>query len=182
MTIKYVRHPNLTLEDDIWCDEIAEEQFHTNEDPDQAQMEDCSFDVSKRFPYAWTVIKKDEKNIGYTYILPATKGLMKQFIEGEITENRLIKSINDTVDYHNCDAAYLAGAVIMPEYQNRGYAIKSTIDTLLRMDNDRGMKITDLFIWPFTDAMNGMVDKARIFAKNSGRTLYVFTPKEDPEI
>ena len=174
MTIRYIRHPNLTQADDEWCDAIAEENFHTSEDPDQAGAEDCSFEVSKRFPYAWTVIKDDEKIIGYTYILPARREMMEDFVGRNITENGLVKMINEEVTYSNCDAAYLAGAVIDKEYQNKGYAIRATIDTLVNMDKERGMKIKDLFIWPFTDSMRNMVHKAQRLAARDGRTLHIF--------
>jgi hypothetical protein len=175
MTIKYVRHPDLTREDDIWCDIKAEEYFHTSEDPNQARLEDCSFEISKKFPYTWTVIKDGDKLIGYTYILPATNKIMRKFAKGQLTENQLVKIINKKIKYSNCDAAYLAGAVVIEEYQNKGYAIKATIDTLLNMDKERGMKLKDLYIWPFTDAMNSMIDKAKRLAEKDGRTLHVYT-------
>jgi hypothetical protein len=174
MTIKYFRHPELTLEDDIWCDEQAEKHFHTAEDPNQATAEDCSFEISKRFPYAWTVLKGDDKMVGYTYILPATNELMKKFAKGQLTEKQVIQNINDVVRYDNCDAAYLAGAVIVEEHQKNGWAVRATIDTLRHMDEERGAKIKDLYIWPFTEAMNNIVEKAKILAEKDGRTLHIY--------
>jgi len=174
MTIKYIRHPDITREDNDWCDKEAEKQFHSLENDDVAGEEECSFDISKLFPYALTVIKTDDKIIGYTYILPTTNDLMQRFINGTLNEKKVIQEINKNIRYNNCDAAYLAGAVISEEYQNKGYAVRATIDTLLSMDSERGMKIRDIYIWPFTDAMHNMIGKAQTFAERYDRKLHVF--------
>jgi hypothetical protein len=178
MTIKYFRHPNLTIEDDIWCDELAGRYFDPKEDKGLATEEESSFEISKRFPYAWTVVKDNDKRIGYTYILPATKELMDKFASGKINEEKAMQHINDKLTYKNCDAAYLAGAVFIEEYKNKGHAIRATIDTLNHMDEERGFKIKDLYVWAYTIDTNKWIEKAKVFAEKNGRTLHVYRSEE----
>jgi len=174
MTIKYFRHPELTLEDDIWCNEQADKIFDMSNDPNQMDLEDASFEITKLFPYAWTVIKDDNRIVGYTYILPTTNNLMKKFVSEEITEKQMSQIINTEIRYNNCDAIYLAGAFFIEEYQNKGLAIRSTIDTIRHMDKERGLKIKDLYIWPFTEAMINMIEKAKILVEKDNRILHVY--------
>jgi hypothetical protein len=176
MAIQYVRYPNITPEDDEWCDTQADafENMPGYVEEEVADTEDFTSENYKKFPYAFTIVKQDNKRIGYTYILPATKELMDKFVDGKITENQLVKTINDSIKYDNCNAAYLAGSMFTKEHQNKGHAVRATIDTLLNMDRESGAKIKDLYIWPFSDAMNNMIDKARTFAERDGRKLHVY--------
>jgi hypothetical protein len=180
MAIRYIRHPNITLEDDLWCDEQAEIFANMDEKLNEtfADDEDLSLEITKRFPYTFTVVKDNDKRIGYTYILPATNDLMNKFSKKELTEGEVVKIINDRIRYNNCDAAYLAGAVFIKQYQNKGHAVRATLDTLIHMDKERGMKIKDLYIWPLTDSMHNIIDKAKRFAEKQGRILHVHNQKE----
>ena len=173
MTIKFIRHQMLTLKDDEWCDIIAEKYFHASEDPRQATAEECSFDISKMFPYAWTLIKDRKKRVGYTYILPATYELMQQFLEDKLTECQAMQAINERIRYENCDAAYLAGAVIVPEYQRKGLIKAVTNDTLMHMDKASGIKIKDLYVWSLTKDTDSIVEHLRESFDRDGRTLHI---------
>lgn len=143
--ITYVRHPNLTLDDDRISCELCANYFHNIGESEQINVNDWDFETTKMFPYSWTVIKKDNEQIGYTFILPASKKLMNLFLKDEITENELSKSIKEEVTQDNFDAIYLCASVIKPEYENRGYAVHAMKDSIEKMIEERDIDNIELF-------------------------------------
>src|SRR3989338_8115812 len=119
---------HLSLKDNIASGKLAEEYFKMEADPGQipATMENVRW-INRHIPECVNVIKDGRKMIGFTFIIPADKKIMNQFINGKISENEMFEEIKNSVDYSNFDTIYLCSAFIKPEYRNNGLAFNGFI-------------------------------------------------------
>jgi hypothetical protein len=174
MTIKYIRYPNITLEDDNWCEQIGGKYFDISEDTNTDYSELWSFENTIKYPHAFTLIKEDNRNIGYTLVYPTTIELMEKCMRKEQTEKELSDKILESVTYKNCDAIYISASMMIPEKEHKGYALRSIVNTIIDMDAARGNKITEVYFSAFSESTKKLSERAKEFAKKDGRNLHIF--------
>ena len=84
----------LTLKDNIQSGKLAEQYFEMERDPNQipATMENVRW-INKNIPQCVNVIKYNNDIIGFTFIVPANKNLMRKFLSGKISENEMFEEV-----------------------------------------------------------------------------------------
>lgn len=87
-------------------------------------------------------------------VVPTTKKLMTEFIEGRITEKEMF---DRTTKQDKPEALYLGGVVVLPEYRGKGVAkglLKEAIDIFQKINPD-----INLFFWAFSEEGRSLAEK-----------------------
>ncbi len=171
MTLKLIRHPNLTLEHDALSDRLCEEMYGNNVDPTQIPTDHWTFERTKQYPFAWTAIELDDKFIGYTFIMPSSIDKVREFVRGKITEKELSQHSIDHVTASNVSALYLAASVIISHHEGRGYAVKSIVSSMQLAEETIGK--VPLAYWAFTPESQTLIKKVEQFASKKGYEVLV---------
>ena len=135
---------------------IAEKFFGTLNDPEQIPITQASVVKLRRLhPAAFHYLTDEagEHAVGWIVVVPTTKVLMRQFLEGRMTERQLF---DQTVPQNRYDALYLCAAFVLPEYRRQGLATKLFKDSLkaIPLTHD-----AELFAWPTTPEGKAMAEK-----------------------
>lgn len=126
--------------------QLADEVFATKTDPNQLDINPDVLDHLRTIHPA-SVAGHDEAGgpVAWVLVIPTTKRLMDQFLEGKISE----KQLYDLTPLHKTyDAIYLCSAMVLEEYRGKGWAKKLTLDAIAAIRQDHPIK--DLFAWTFT--------------------------------
>ncbi|HXK36697.1 MAG TPA: hypothetical protein VJ553_03900 [Candidatus Paceibacterota bacterium] len=127
--------------------EIAERIFGTAQDPDQIPINRESLRKLMTLSPESIQHELDDKGdpIAWVVVVPTTRELMEQFLQGKLTERELFDRTEPHAEY---DALYLSAAVTVPEHRLRGIARR-----LFRRAIERIPHAPDavLFAWPTTD-------------------------------
>jgi hypothetical protein len=125
---------------------MAEDVFSVRNDPDQLSVDQ---DVIKRLQkiHPSSVSEYSEGNGPLIWILliPTTETLMKDFIWGKITEQKLFDLTPLKEKY---EAIYLCSAMTLPECRNKGITKNLTLKAIEKIRKKHPIK--SLFVWPFS--------------------------------
>jgi hypothetical protein len=133
---------------------LAEEVFHTKNDPGQIAINDETMDRLLRIHPSTMSERKDENGpVAWTIVLPTTFVVMERFVSGSITERELLEETPLSGPY---DALYLCSALVLPEARRKGYArslLEESIRTIART-----YPMRSLFSWPFSPEGDALAD------------------------
>lgn len=126
--------------------EIIDGVFSTRNDPDQLQVtEEDIARLQLLHPATLSEYNEGHGPCIWVLLIPTTKTIMQEFLEGKITETALLYNTPPGIAY---EAIYLCSVTTLPEYRGKGLTTKLTLEAInaIRSENP----ITDLFVWPFT--------------------------------
>lgn len=145
--------------------QLVTEVFDTRNDPDQisvtAEERDRLFAIH---PTTLSELTNDDGPIVWILLIPTTDELMHQFLNGTISEKKLLE---ETQPGDNYTAIYLCSASVLPEFQHKGLGKKVTLEAIGKIRKDHAIK--SLFYWPFSD--EGKILAASV-AKATGLKLF----------
>ena len=126
--------------------QLAEQFFEVKNDP--AQLAVTAEVIERlRLLHPRTLNEATDHNgpIAWVLVIPTTKFVMREFLDGKISERDLLEKTLPGTRY---DALYLCSAIVLPEYRGRGIAKRLTMEAVesIRMDHP----ITALFYWSFS--------------------------------
>jgi hypothetical protein len=139
-----------TIKDYEETSKLAEQYFGVSNDPEQMKPSDESRDwVLKNAKDYSNVIKYKGNTIGFIFMLPSNKSIMKQFLERNITEARFFDKIKK-IKWIGCpEAIYLCAGFIKPKFRRKGLVFTATIKSLNKITENLKHKPT-LFYWAYT--------------------------------
>ena len=126
--------------------EVINTVFRYEEDEDQLQVDDAMMErLARLHPRTMNELKDDDGPIVWVLVIPTTKDVMTDFLEGRIKENALVDRTPETGPY---TCIYLCSASVLPEHRRQGLARKLVLEAIeaMRADNP----IDTLFYWPLT--------------------------------
>ncbi len=127
--------------------QLADEVFATKSDPNQLDINEQVLDHLRSIHPA-TVSEYNDSNgpVAWILLIPTTKELMNQFIEGVISEKELYELTPWNTKY---EALYLCSAMVLEEYRRKGIAKRLTLKAVEAIRNDHPIK--SLFVWTFSN-------------------------------
>ncbi len=135
----------ITLKEILETKRLGESYFKTKIDPDQFPATNKSAEWTyKKIQNFINIIKYKNKIIGFTFIIPSNKKLMKYFISNKITERELYEKSKKLK--LNFETLYLCAAFINKEFRRESLALKAFIKTIKNNSN----KNTFLFYWAYS--------------------------------
>jgi len=137
---------------------LAEDYFGTHYDKEQAKItKERGIWIHDNLPDCLNIIKCNNEVIGFTFILPATKLLMKKFIMHKINEEQLFKKVQNLINFKNFETLYLCSAFIKPEFRGKGLATKGFTKSIKKITKNK-QKPT-LFYWAYSKEGNKLALK-----------------------
>ena len=125
---------------------LIDEVFETRNDPNQLQVnQKVMKKLQQLHPATLSEIANSDGPISWVLIIPTTKKVMTDFLEGKITENKFLDKTNLK---DNFECLYLCSATTLPEYRGHGKTKKLCIKAINEMREVFPIKA--LFVWPFT--------------------------------
>ncbi|MEY4594804.1 MAG: hypothetical protein RIQ47_1214 [Bacteroidota bacterium] len=126
--------------------QLADEFFSTKNDPDQLDVTpEVMEQLEKIHPATLSEEVEGDGPVVWILLIPTSKHLMLEFLDGGIGERELLRRTPLKVKY---DAVYLCSALVLPEYRNQGRAETITMKALQSIQRDH--PIQQLFTWPFS--------------------------------
>lgn len=126
--------------------QLIDEVFATRNDPDQIQVNQQQLKKLQAIhPSTLTEFANEEGPFIWILIIPTTKSIMNNFLEGRISEKQLLEK---TTAGDNYDSIYLCSATTLPEFRGKGETKKLCIKAINAIHETN--PITTLFVWPFT--------------------------------
>ena len=149
----------LTLKDNIQSGKLAEQYFEMERDPNQipATMENVRW-INKNIPQCVNVIKYNNDIIGFTFIVPANKNLMRKFLSGKISENEMFEEVKRSITYENFETIYLCSAFIKQEYRRNCLALEGFVKSVKKLMEKTKIRPI-LFYWEYTSEGGKMCRK-----------------------
>ena len=144
--------------------QLIDEVFETRSDPDQIQVTQQQLKKLEKIHPATLTEKTDENGpLIWILMIPTTKQIMIDFLEGTISEKALLEKTKPGESY---DSIYLCSATTLPEARGKGETKKLCIEGIQRILKDH--PITTLYVWPFTEEGSGLAESV---AKDCGLEL-----------
>ena len=126
--------------------QMAEDVFSVRNDPDQLSVDQ---DVIKRLqkihPSSISEYSEGNGPLIWILLIPTTEALMKDFISGKITEQKLFDLTPLKEKY---EAIYLCSAMTLPECRNKGITKNLTLKAIEKIRKKHPIK--SIFVWPFS--------------------------------
>jgi ribosomal protein S18 acetylase RimI-like enzyme len=127
--------------------QLADEVFDVKHDPSQiAVNEEVLERLRALHPYALRELSNEEGPIAWILVIPTTTGVMNDFLAGSASEKDLL---DRTFPDSKFSSIYLCSALVLPEHQRKGIALRLTVDAVDHIRKDH--PITSLYSWPFTE-------------------------------
>jgi ribosomal protein S18 acetylase RimI-like enzyme len=144
--------------------QLAEDAFAMRSDPAQLQVDEHVLEHLRQLHPA-TVCEENDANgpIAWVLLIPTMLELMRDFVQGRITEQQLYDRTPMGGPYQ---AVYLCSGMVLPEHQRKGLATRMTLEALDHMRKDH--PIEALFVWTFSEA--GLAS-AKVIAAAAGLSL-----------
>jgi len=126
--------------------QLADEVFDARSDENQIQVdEDVLAHLTAIHPACVSSEEADDGPIAWVLLIPTTEKLMRQFLDGKISEQELYTL---TPLHGKYDALYLCSAMVLPEYRRKGLAKKLVLKAVDAIRKDHPIKT--LFVWTFS--------------------------------
>jgi hypothetical protein len=143
---------------------LADEFFSVKNDPSQLNVTPEVMEKLKAIhPATLSDYGTPDGPVVWILLIPTTGGVMRRFINGEIDEPALLDLTPVPGTY---DALYLCSALVLPEYRNRGLALKVSTDAVGAIRRDH--PIGTLFYWGFSGEGKAL---AEALARKTGLPL-----------
>lgn len=144
---------------------IIDEVFATRGDPDQLQVTPAQqAKLAVLHPATLSELSDENGPIVWVLLIPTTKEVMEDFVNGSISENELLNRTNPEDKF---ESIYLCSATTLPEHRGKGKTKRLCVDAIRRISQDYPIK--SLFVWPFTPGGDKL---AEAVAAETGLTLY----------
>jgi GNAT superfamily N-acetyltransferase len=127
---------------------LAEDFFDMKNDPDQLSVDAGTMETLRAI-HPDTMLEESDINgpIAWMLVIPTTRRLMDEFIQGRINERQLLDATPRGGTY---DALYLCSALVLPEHRGKGLARRLASRAIASIRRDH--PITSLFYWGFSGA------------------------------
>jgi hypothetical protein len=135
--------------------QLIDEVFATRNDPGQIQVNQAQLKKLQAIhPRTLSEVANNSGPLIWILLIPTTKAIMHDFLEGKISEKQLLEKtkIGDT---YNC--IYLCSATTLPEYRGKGETRKLCLTAINAIRNEHS--IDTLFAWPFTPEGERLAEK-----------------------
>jgi len=127
--------------------QLADEVFDVKHDPSQIAVNEEVLDSLRALhPYAIRESKNKDGPIAWILVIPTTSEVMKGFLDGSLFEKDILEKTQPGLVF---SAIYLCSALVLPERQGKGIAIKLTLEAVDNIRKDH--PIAALYCWPFSD-------------------------------
>jgi ribosomal protein S18 acetylase RimI-like enzyme len=127
---------------------LVDEFFDVKNDPDQLAVTPAVLEKLKAMdPSATVEVENEDGPIAWILLVPTTGELMKRFLGGSLSEQRLFDQSPVGARY---EAVYLCSAVVLPEFRRKGIAREATSRAIKEISCRH--PITSLFLWAFSEA------------------------------
>ncbi len=108
---------------------LAEQFFHTQEDPDQLVVNEEVMDrLLAIHPRTLNQEATADGPICWILLIPTTSALMEEFLAGKIGERELL---NRTTPGGSYEAIYLCSALVLPEHRSGGVARRVSVAAII---------------------------------------------------
>lgn len=125
---------------------LADEFFEARTDPDQINVTPrVRAKLERIHPSTLSALTTKKGPVAWMLVIPTTKTVMKEFVEGRIGEKELLKR---TPLYRPYQAIYLCSALVLPEYRGKGIAKKLLTKAIKSIRRDHPIEF--LFFWAFS--------------------------------
>ncbi|MFA4887153.1 MAG: hypothetical protein WC595_02995 [Candidatus Nanoarchaeia archaeon] len=162
----------LALEDVKKASALCEAYFSTEKDVTQIPTSTLNsqwiYDHIKEY---LNIIRLDGIMIGYTFMLPSTLSLMKDFITHNITEATLFEQLKYLDLTQPPEAIYLSDTVLLPAYRGNGFATTAFVKTLTAITAASPIKPV-LFYWKHSPEGERLAQR---IVQETGLVLHVKT-------
>ncbi len=126
--------------------DLIDEVFSTRNDPDQIQVNQQQLKKLQAIhPATLTEFANEDGPLIWILIIPTTNSIMNDFLEGKISEKRLLEKTKEGDKY---ECIYLCSATTLPEFRGKGETKKLCIKAINSITEVHTIKT--LFVWPFT--------------------------------
>ena len=134
---------------------IAESFFGTQHDPEQIPINKESHEKLLSLNKNSVLYELDEKGepVSWVIVIPTTEILMKDFLSSKINEKELFDMTKPGEKY---DSLYFCSAFTVPEFRNKGLALKLAESAIRKISGDRSMNI---FSWAYSPEGTGLIKK-----------------------
>jgi hypothetical protein len=126
--------------------QLSEKVFHAKGDPRQIAFTPQDMQhLSSIHPFTLNEKNTQEGPVCWVTLIPTSKDIMRQFLDGKIHENELLSLTNASTEF---EAIYLCSALTLPEYRNNGMTLDIAVNAIQNISKDA--EIQYLFAWPFS--------------------------------
>ena len=116
---------------------MSEEYFGTQTDSSQIPTtQETRAWIYEHAPKYLNIITSGRRIIGYAFILPCTKKLMKSFTEGKINEFTLFQEIKRAKFPDVPETLYLCASVLEKKFRGRGLATTAFVKTIKKITHN----------------------------------------------
>lgn len=126
--------------------QLAEQVFAVKSDPSQLNVDDKVIDKLLRIHSATLSEFRDEGGpVAWVLLIPTTRALMHQFLEGSVSEKQLFERTEPGIVY---ETVYLCSALVLEEYRRKGITKKLACEGIESIRKTHPLEA--LFVWPFS--------------------------------
>ena len=126
--------------------ELAGEVFAAQNDPAQLDVDEKALArLEKIHPATLSEHVDGDGPVVWILLIPTTIELMKQFVDGKISETELLYKTPLKAKY---EALYLCSALVLPEFRKKGLATQVGLKAIKQICADHPIQF--LFAWNFT--------------------------------
>ncbi len=127
--------------------QLADEVFASRSDPNQLDIDEQVLEhLRKIHPATVSAQELADGPVAWLLLIPTTTELMKQFLQGDITERELYQQTRLDTSY---DALYLCSAMVLEEYRRKGIMKNLALNAAEAIRRDHPIKA--LFVWTFSE-------------------------------
>ncbi|HTY00452.1 MAG TPA: hypothetical protein VMG09_10530 [Bacteroidota bacterium] len=126
---------------------LADEFFDYRNDPEQIVVDELIMAKLEAIdPASLAQQANDDGPIAWILVIPTTESVMREFLEGKISERKLLE---ETMPGQQFDAVYLCSALVLPEFRKKGIAKSLTLRSVNAIRKRHPIRW--LYIWPFSE-------------------------------
>ena len=126
---------------------LADEFFDYRNDPEQIVVDELIMAKLEAIdPASLAQQANDDGPIAWILVIPTTERVMREFLEGKISERKLLE---ETMPGQQFDAVYLCSALVLPEFRKKGIAKSLTLRSVNAIRKRHPIRW--LYIWPFSE-------------------------------
>jgi len=131
---------------------LVTEVFDVRNDPDQIEVNEQQREkLFSLHPATMSERSNEDGPIAWILMIPTTTSLMNQFIEGIISEKKLLDETNPGDKF---SAIYLCSASVLPEFRRQGIGLELCLNAIRNIMETQ--PITALFFWEFSEGGAGL--------------------------
>jgi len=166
-------HGTVTRKDIEETSRLSEDFFETQGDPSQVATspENKAFIFSSLQKYL-NIIKKEDRVIGYAFVLPSTKETMNAFLEERITEAEVFERVHHLDLTLDPEALYLCAAVIDKNYRGQGLATQAFEKLLEKLTSHLKIK-PFLYAWIYSEDGKRIFEARKSYLERAGFLMYM---------